>query len=322
MSRSIKYRFLIIIISLYHLVAVAQTGSYKMGEGDRVSITFWQEPDLNMEEIIDGNGNISLPLGGEIKAAGLTQDELAEAVVERISVFNKRISSAQVKILEYGNRKIYIMGNVAKPGKYTFESIPNLWDIISEAGGPTSEANLSNIMIIRGGENGDANTINVDLVDILRNNNLSELPSIKSGDNIYVPAVVGNLPSVKINAVQPRENVLYIGGEVNTPGVYTYSKELSLLEALYTAGGPTSMAKLDEVRVIRQINGYSRTTQVNVKRYTKKDLPISFKLKGGDTIFVPKQNIITENIILRLITIAANAAFTSAIYYFIFDRSK
>ncbi|HOX87502.1 MAG TPA: polysaccharide biosynthesis/export family protein [bacterium] len=305
----------IISLGLFLMLAYdAGAQEYMIGKDDVLEISFWQDKDLNVTTRVDANGQISLPIGGIIKADSLTIEQLADKIVERISLYNRRITNVSIKVTEYGSRKVYVMGHVKDPKKYTFEIIPNLWDIISEAGGPLETADLNNVLIIRKSADGDPRTMSVDVSEVLRNREFQRLPKIEPGDNIYVSAIVGAAASTGIQAMQTQPNVLFIYGEVGNSGVFTFNKELNLLEALITAGGPTSTAKLSEVRVIRKNGAYSSVTKVNVKKYADESSPSFFLVKGGDTIYVPRKSVFRESVFWDIIMIFSGAALTSLAY--------
>jgi protein involved in polysaccharide export with SLBB domain len=311
---------LMLIVTLLALALPTWSQEYTIGKDDALEITFWQDNELNITTRVDANGMINLPIGGMIKADSLTIQQLSEEIVERISLYNRRITNASVKVTEYGSRKVFVMGHVREPKKYTFEVIPNLWDIISEAGGPLETANLSSVLIIRKAPEGEPQTITVDVAEILRNRNLQLLPAIEPGDNIYVPAAVGNVTTSGIQSMQAQPNVLFIYGEVGNSGVFTFNKELNLLEALITAGGPTSTAKLSEVRVIRKNGVYSSVAKVNVAKYADESSPSFFMVKGGDTIYVPRKKIFRESLAWDFIMIFTGAVLTSLAYSVVSQR--
>jgi len=319
MKRS-RFRSLITAGLWLLLVFNARAQEYTIGKDDMLEVTFWQDNELNITARVDASGQINLPIGGTIMADGLTLSQLSEQIVERISLYNRRITNASVKVTEYGSRKVYVMGHVREPRKYTFEVIPNLWDIISEAGGPLETANLNNVLVIRKTPEGEPRTMTVDVAEILRNRNFQLLPVVEPGDNIYVPAVVGNVAGSGIQSMQAQPNVLFIYGEVGNSGVFTFNKELNLLEALITAGGPTATAKLNQVRVIRKNGAFSSVTRVNVKKYADESSPSFFMVKGGDTIYVPRKNIFRESVAWDFIMIFTGAVLTSLAYSVVADR--
>ncbi|NLP09542.1 polysaccharide export protein [bacterium] len=310
-----RIRIGLVTLFCFGLLSTAPAAQdYMIGNGDVLSVTFWQDAELNLQATIGEDGTLQLPVGGTIRAAGLTVDQLAAAIVERISLYNQRITHATVKVVEYGSRTVYLMGSIRNPGKFSFEIIPNLWQIISEAGGPLDNANLNNVIIIRGGKQGEPQTTQVDLASILRNQTFDQLPVIEPGDNIYVPAVVGNVPSSGMESIQAQQNVLFIYGEVLHPGVISFNKELNILEALVTAGGPSAQAKLDEVRVIRKKGAISNVTRVDVARYADEGSPAFFIVQGGDTIFVPRKKLIRESVVWDFFMIFTGTALTAFVY--------
>lgn len=304
--------WMLVLVCLMVIPAMAQ--EYVIGNGDVISVTFWQDAGLNLQGTIGEDGMLQLPVGGSVKATGLTANQLATAIVERISLYNQRITSANVKVVEFGSRKIYIMGNVRNPGKYTFQTIPNLWQIISEAGGPLETANLNNVVIVRNGRQGEPQTMQVDLASHLRQQTFDQLPAIEPGDNIYVPAVVGGTAGSGMSSIQSQQNVLFIYGEVSHPGVFSFNKELNLLEALVTAGGPTPQARLDQVRVIRKTGAFSNVTRVDVARYADEGSPSFFMVQGGDAIYVPRKRVLRESILFDIAMIMTTAAVTALVY--------
>lgn len=285
------------IISILIVIPASETlfaQEYKIGAEDVLAITFWQQPQLNTNVRVNQDGTIVLPVIGSITAAGLTPTDLATKIVGKISFFNRNISQASVVVTQYGSKKVYVNGYVMQPGKYAFEVIPDLWKIILEAGGPAETAKLDQVKIIRGGAE-SGKTLTVDLTEFLSEGNLSRLPPIYPGDTIQVPgvnprAVDSEGASVGgIKSAQVIEDVVYIYGQVARPGGYQFTRNLSLLEAIIIAGGPTPLAKLDEVKIIMKGERYSTVATLNLETYAKQGTPAPFLLKAGDTIFIPEK---------------------------------
>ena len=298
----------------------SQGQEYIIGIGDIITVSFWQDATLNIPGIKVGeDGNIQLPVGGAVRAVGLTPEQLSIRIVESISLYDRRITNAAVTVLEYGSRKVYVTGQVRMPGKYMFEIIPDRWEMISEAGGATDQANLSNVIIIRDIE-GEEQSQTVDLAAILRNNAFDRLPEILPGDNIYVPAVVGIVAGSGINAVQAQQKVLFIWGQVGSPGVYTFNEQLNLLEALVTAGGPTDLAKLKKIKVIRKTGAYSSVTQIDVEKYTEDSVPQFFMVQAGDAIYVPKKKNLRDSVFWEFGRIATTVLISALIYDLVSTR--
>lgn len=292
MRAAILHLAAVVFISVIGAQLCAQ--EYIIGPDDELSITFWQQPNLNTVVRVTKNGTINLPVIGTIKAAGLTSSALANKIVDKISIFNRRISQASVIVTNYGSKSIYVTGYVNQPGKYSFEVIPNLWKIILEAGGPAETAKLDAVTVIRAGKRGEKK-IAVDLAEYVNSGDDSMLPPIYPGDTIHIPGVnpeqaigASGAPGGVISTAVS-EDIIYIYGQVARPGGYQFTQDLTLLEAIVIAGGPTQMAKLNDVRIITKGTPYSTVASVDLEKYSRDGAPIPFLLKPGDTIFIPQQ---------------------------------
>lgn len=285
----------ILVVSLLIIVAGSVSAQdYKIGPDDELSITFWQEPQLNTNVRVSQNGTIVLPVIGSMTAAGLTPNELALKIVRKISVFNKDISQASVLVTQYGSNKVYITGSVQKPGKYSFEVIPDLWKIILEAGGPTEIALLDQVQIIRGGDKVGEVT-SADLTEFLKDGDVSKLPPIYAGDTIRIPSGMAAPSGAEMSAAgglaasAGQTDIIYIYGQVAKPGSYPFARNLSLLEAIVIAGGPNTDAKMSQVKVITRGHPYSSVATIDLENYSTKGTPAPFLLRPGDTVFVPQK---------------------------------
>lgn len=282
----------IMIPGIWSEAAFAQ--EYRIGPEDVLSITFWQQPQLNTNARVSQDGSIALPVIGTITVAGLTPTELARKIVERISLFNKNISQASVVVDQYGSKKVYVNGHVRQPGKFTFEVIPDLWKIILEAGGPDENARLDQVKIIRGGKEA-GKTISVDLEKLLAEGDLTKLPSIYPDDTININGVNIDArgsepaPTGGVTTTQVSSDVVYIYGQVVRPGGYQFTRNLTLLEAIVIAGGPTPIARMDRVNIIMKGDPYSSVVTINLEDYARKGTPSPFLLNPGDIIFIPQQ---------------------------------
>ena len=277
--RYIGWGVILGILLFAYSALIAQ--EYVIGQDDILSIQFWQQPTLNTQVRVGQDGKIALPIIGSITAAGLTPTQLGERIVEKISIYNREITQATVVVTEYGSKKVYLTGQVLAPGKYTFETIPNLWKAILEAGGPTQTALLSGVTIIRGeGEK----PIVVDLTRFLETGDASLLPALRSGDTVYIPGLSPGGGSTELGGKR-----IYLYGEVARPGAYSIEKNLSLLAAIVLAGGPTPEANLSEVTVVSQGIPYSRIAKVNLAA-GHSGVPTPFLLRPGDTVFISRRS--------------------------------
>ena len=278
----------VMLIAFWFLILSGEsaTREYTIGVEDVLSISFWQQPQLDVTVKVGENGNVSLPIIGEIEAAGLTKKQLAEEIVSKISLYDPTISQATVTVSEYNSRRVYVQGEVLHPGKYSFENIPDLWELLSEAGGPTEHADLSSVIIIRGGPEGEI--VTVDLDRCLRSGDLYQFPKLIPKDIINIPrSALSSTTSRAVPISLKKAKVYYLWGEVISPGAYPLDSQIDLTEAISLAGGPTSRANLKKVKIIKKGETEDTVITVNVDRYLKKGIPRGLIIDSDNIVIVP-----------------------------------
>jgi len=302
--------FLCRLILLLGFFQTAPAQEYILEPGDAVAISFWQQPDLNVQATrIDTEGKINIPLAGRVNAAGLTISQLSSKVVERISIYNKGITQAAVVVTEYGSKRVFITGAVGAPGKYSFEKMPTLWEAILEAGGPLPTALLNNVQLIRGGKE-SGKIISADLSAAFERNDMRGLPMLTAGDNIYVLSsqpsgtgttggTFGDAPAAGgLGGMFASTKAVYVFGHVVAPGVYQIDKDVDVLQIIVRAGGPAypnrfntngpiTEPDLEHVKIITRGPEAPVVYSVNVEKYTSTAAPAPLLLKPGDTVYIP-----------------------------------
>ena len=158
--------------------------SYVIGPEDVLDIYVWKEGELSRRVPVRLDGKISMPLVGEIQATGLTPPKLEEELINRLKAYVE-IPNVTVTVLEANSFKVYISGQVAKPGVYTLRSETTLLQFIPMAGGFTEWANQRKILLIRK-EGGREKRIFVNYKKIISGDDLSQNLVLKSGDTIIV----------------------------------------------------------------------------------------------------------------------------------------
>jgi len=278
-----------LILGLFVVVMLgveSRAESYRIGPEDVLEIRFWQDPTLNAQVRVRDDGKIAIDIIGELQAAGLTESKLEKQIVNRISRINPQISQATVRVLEYNSRKVFVFGEVQSPGKYTFESIPDLWALINEAGGATDVGDLSRVRIIRGGDKQGKVEV-VDVSGMISRGEANKLPKIESGDTIELLRTFGGVLRPRVSGNIGLKNLYYIIGGVNTPGTHALEPNIDLLDAIALAGGPTNGADLKKVRVVSKDGDYSQVITINVDEYTKTGQPARYIVRPEDTIVLP-----------------------------------
>ena len=179
---------------------------------------------------------------------------------------------------------IYVFGQVGQPGRYAFNNKLHFLDILSAADGPNQFADIHNIKIThRNGFQSKVSTLDLGLYFETGDETL--LPSVKAGDTIYVPERDKQWLDKK------KEKTIRIIGAVDKPGRYQFNAEMTILDILAEAGGPTKTAYLEKIMVINVSTSKSSenvSVAFDLEEYLDhpdvQSLPL---VRVGDTIFVP-----------------------------------
>lgn len=123
------------------------TADYKLGPNDHTRIIVFGQPTLTGEYVLDGNGVLSFPLIGNVKAAGMTPMELQRTIAGKLDPDFLRNPSVSVEVST--RRPFYVMGEVQKPGSYPFVTDMNVLNAIATAGGNTYRANMYSFYVKR-----------------------------------------------------------------------------------------------------------------------------------------------------------------------------
>ncbi|UYM14788.1 SLBB domain-containing protein [Endozoicomonas euniceicola] len=226
--------------------------------------------EFNLQHFIERGGNWnSLPkLSGGVT---VIFPELPEDPSDNKSQWI-RLSSEQA---------IYIMGAVVTPGRYAFSDEMGVLDILSAAQGPTEESDLTNIRIIH--RNGLAPRVSrLNLVEYFETGDETLLPHVVNGDSIFIP-------SRNRSWVQKKSyETIRVLGSVKETGRYDFSSDMTILDILAQAGGPTNTALVEKIIIVNSVADKNQAYTFNLVEFMKdpdlEKLPV---LRAGDTIFIP-----------------------------------
>jgi polysaccharide biosynthesis/export protein len=185
MSLWSKLVFVGVLCALRTGVTLAQDATYAVQPGDILKVSVWKEPQLQDPILVRPDGGFSFPLVGEIDGRGKTVAQLQVIMTQRLS---KYISDpvVSVSVTEIHGNKVYVIGQVAKPGEFIVNPRVDVMQALSMAGGMTAFASLSNIIILR--RNGTAQTaLHFDYTDVAKGKKLDENIQLQSGDVVVVP---------------------------------------------------------------------------------------------------------------------------------------
>lgn len=161
--------------------------NYKIQPGDLIEITVYKEADMDRTARISGNGTITFPLAGIIKLSEISVPEAESFLAEKLSEYLVR-PQVTVLIKEYGNKQVYVLGEVKKPGSITIpaERRLSVLEAITLAGGFTELAAKDRTKVLRG--NGDsAQSIQVEITRITKQGDKSADIYLEPNDTVYVP---------------------------------------------------------------------------------------------------------------------------------------
>ena len=164
---------------------MAQEAGYTVKPGDTLSISVWKEPDLQGTVLVTPDGAFAFPLVGQVDARGKTVTELQGLVTERLVRY---ISDpvVTVSVHEIRGNKVYVIGQVNKPGEFIVNPRVDVMQALSMAAGTTAFASLSNIIILRR-TGSQQETLHFDYTDVARGRNLDQNIELRSGDVVVVP---------------------------------------------------------------------------------------------------------------------------------------
>ena len=158
---------------------------YVIGPEDVLSIVFWRDKDMSTDVSVRPDGKISLPLLNDVQAAGLTPIQLRDRLVDVSKQFFED-PSVSVVVKNMNSRKVFITGQVSKPGPYALVSPTTVLQLISIAGGLQEYADSKKILIIRN-ENGRPMSYPFNYKDVVSGKNLRQNILLKPGDTVIVP---------------------------------------------------------------------------------------------------------------------------------------
>jgi protein involved in polysaccharide export with SLBB domain len=244
---------------------------YVLGPGDGITINLWGGVSENFIRTVDREGKVALPEAGSIVIAGLTL-ERAEALIQGELSQQFKNARVAVSVTKLRTVRVYVVGDVQRPGAYDISSLSTPLNALYAAGGPTSIGSLRIVRHYRG-----KNLIRtVDLYDFLLHGVRADAELLESGDTILVPAAG---PQVAI------------AGMVKRPAIYELNGETKLSEVIDEAGGLRVTAALTHITIERvETQGHRETLNLNLPvdstvESARREFN-AFAIRDGDRIIV------------------------------------
>ena len=164
------------------------TADYIIGPEDVLDITVWKNADLSKSVQVRPDGRISLPLIGDVVAVGRTSVQLTDDIATRLKSYMEN-PTVSIVVKEVNSYAIFVLGEVAKPGRYPLKSKTTLLQAITLASGFTAVASRNKIVVFRFGKDGEPLTkIRANYDDIVLRDGTNQNIELKPGDTIVVPS--------------------------------------------------------------------------------------------------------------------------------------
>jgi polysaccharide export outer membrane protein len=159
---------------------------YVIGPDDVLIVSYWRNADMSAEVTVRPDGLISLPLLNEVKADGLTPEQLRDTIAKAATKFLEEAPTLAIVVKTINSRKVYITGMVAKPAYYQLTGAMTVVQLLATAGGVQEFADSKNISIVRS-EGGKQVQYRFNYKDFVKGKNLNQNILLKPGDTIVVP---------------------------------------------------------------------------------------------------------------------------------------
>jgi polysaccharide export outer membrane protein len=236
-NKGIIQLLLLLLLATYAVLGNAADGNdYRLGAGDTIRIVVFQNPDFTTEVRVSESGVVSYPLIGTIELGGLTI-EAAEKKIAQLLKDGGFVQQPQVNIVlaQIRGSQVSVLGQVNRPGRYPLETLnTHVSDMLAIAGGATGAG--SDSIILAGVRDGQPFRKEIDVAGLFLDNRRGEDILVEGGDAIYVH----------------RAPMFYIYGEVQRPGSYRLERNMTLMQALAQAGGPTLRGTQKDIKIFRR----------------------------------------------------------------------
>lgn len=246
---------------------------YELGAGDVLSLQVWGRPELSGRHTVGPDGVISVPIAGPVKVARLSREAAAARVRQGLERYYEA-PSVLFAIEQYPSNRVTVLGRVQNPGQLSFDHPPTLLEVLAKAGSlPVidKQATLTRCAIFRGRDK----VIWVDLKRLLNGGVTALNLRMRPGDLVYIP--------------DSADTMVYVLGAVHRPGAYRLTPDMSVMDALATAGGPNEDGAPGEIGIYRPAR--QAVERIALQHLMDARQRVNFALEEGDVIFVPKSGI-------------------------------
>lgn len=214
----------------------ATSPEYRLGAGDVMRITVYQNADLSLETRVSETGVVSYPLLGSIKLGGLSVTQAEKLIADGLKGGNfVKQPQVNIVVLQVKGNQASVLGHVNRPGRYPIEVADmRLTDLLANAGGVAATG--AEILVLSGTRNGQPYRVEIDLPGVFAPGGRTQDLVIQNGDVLWVD----------------RAPMVYIYGEVQRPGPMRLERGMTLMQTLATGGGLNQRGTEKGIRVHRK----------------------------------------------------------------------
>jgi polysaccharide export outer membrane protein len=247
---------------------------FTLAQEDVIKILVWDNPELTTVLPVRPDGFISFPLIGDIKAQGLTPDQLRVKLAVKLSKFVRK-PNVTVMIQEINSIQISITGEINEPGSFKVNRPITLLHLISKAKGVTDKADMKRSFVLREGKK-----LDIDMYALIKKDDFSQNIWLKPNDLVVVR-----------DNFQSRINII---GEITAPQIIDYREGMTVLDSVLLAGGLTEIAKPQDAKVYRKYRKSNGANSIKIiavdleEVIFKGDLSKNVLLRPGDIIHIPR----------------------------------
>jgi polysaccharide biosynthesis/export protein len=269
----IRFALSLVLVSGLTAGADAQVTNYVVGPQDVLAITVFDQQDLGGKYAVEADGTFTFPLIGRVRAGGLTLREVEASLRKELADGFFKDPQLSVAVEQYRSQRIFVVGEVRNPGTYALTGDMTLIEALARAGS-TNEAASGEALIVRPhagahpegpvlpDQEDGSDVIRVDIKE-LQSGRLSQNAQLQDNDTVFVP----------------RAELVYVFGQVKSPGAFPLQKGTTVLQALSLAGGVTDRGATGRIRIARVVRGH----KVEIKGR------LEDVVRPGDTIIVPER---------------------------------
>jgi len=260
----------LLVLSLVFAMPVWARQAYLVGQGDVLKVAVWSQPELSGEFTVDVTGGILLPLIGAVKAAGLPVEQIERDIRDRLADGYVVSPQVSISVAQFKSQRVFVIGEVKLPGVVPLTGALTLVEALTRVGSLTEMAG-GDLVVIRpadgqavngpvlASDSGARELLRVD-VRLLQSKGPTSNILLKDGDTVVVP----------------RAEVVYVIGQVNAPGAFTYERDMSVLQVISKANGVNDVGTTKRLKILRIVDG--KRTEVKAS--------LGDKLQPGDTVVV------------------------------------